>query len=123
MFVELGRVKQDEPQPSIFDHVVAEPLPDADRVVAYLRAGHGLIDFMDISDDVFDPSRQILGGPSIHTDGDWYWRDDLAFYVQWHDVTPPADFLALIRQRHYIVPDVPDERLDKLTGPAVRMMA
>jgi len=123
MFVELGRVKQTEPQPSIFDHVLDAPLPDADRVVAYLRGGHGLIDFMDISDDVFDAERQILGGPSIHTDGDWYWRDDLAYYVQWHNVTPPPGFLALIRERHYIVPEVPDAIIDAMVEPAVRMMS
>jgi hypothetical protein len=123
MFAELGEVRQGEPQPSIFDHVRDEPLPDADRVVAYLRGGHRLIDFMDISDDVFDSSRQVMGGPSILTDGDWYWRDDLAYYVEWHDVAPPDDFLALIRRRHYIVPDVAEQRLVELTDPAVAMMS
>ena len=123
MFTELGEVRQDEPQPSIFDNVLAGPLPDADRVVAYLRGAYTLIDFMDISNDVFDNTRQVLGGPSVATDGDWYWRDDLAYYLQWHNVTPPGDFLALIRKRHYIVPDVPELRLIELTDPAVRMMS
>ncbi len=123
MFKELGEVRSGEPQPSIFDNVLEESLPDADRVVAYLRGGHTLIDFMDISDDVFDKDRQVLGGPSIATDGDWYWRDDLTYYVQWHNVTPPAEFLTLIRERHYIVPEVSEERLIELTDPAVRMMS
>ncbi|MFG1604133.1 hypothetical protein [Actinoplanes sp. NPDC049265] len=123
MFAELGRVKQDEPQPSITDHVLASPLPDADRVVAYLRAGHRLLDFMDISDDVFDPSRQVLGGPSVLTDGDWMWRDDLAYYVEWHQVTPPPELLELIRRRHYIMPIVADDVLDALVEPAVRLMS
>ena len=123
MFVELGRVKQDGPQPSIHDSVLGETLPDAERVVGYLRGGHRLLDFMDISDDVFDSSQQVLGGPSVLTDGDWMWRDDLAHYVERHRVTPPAEFLALIRERHYIVPSVADEVLDGLVDPAVRLMS
>lgn len=123
MFVELGRVKQEEPQPSIHEHVLAAALPDADRVVDYLRAGHRLLDFMDISNDLFDSSRQVLGGPSVLTDGDWMWRDDLAYYVQRHRVTPPGEFLDLMRRRHYIMPVVADEVLDALVEPAVRLMS
>jgi hypothetical protein len=122
MFIELGRVKQAEPQPSILDNVGREPLPDADRVVAYLRAGHGLIAMMDVQDDFFDRSRQVLSGSSISTDGDWLWRDDLAHYVQRHNVTIPDEFLRLIRERHYIVPDVDEAVLDAAADEAERLM-
>jgi len=122
MFLELGGVKQDEPQPSILDHVGTEPLPDADRVVAYLRGGHRLIAMMDVQDDYFDPSQQVLSGSSVSTDGDWLWRDDLAYYVQRHNVTPPEDFLRLIRERHYIVPEVEEAVLDTAADEAERLM-
>jgi hypothetical protein len=122
MFIELGRVKQAEPQPSILDNVGREPLPDADRVVAYLRAGHGLIAMMDVQDDVFDNSKQVLSGSSVATDGDWLWRADLAHYVQRHNVLIPDDFLQLIRQRHYIVPDVDEAVLDAAADEAERLM-
>jgi hypothetical protein len=122
MFIELGRVKQAEPQPSILDNVGREPLPDADRVVAYLRAGHGLIAMMDVQDDFFDRSQQVLSGSSVSTDGDWLWRDDLAHYVQRHNVTIPDEFLRLIRERHYIVPDVDEAVLDAAADEAEHLM-
>ena len=105
MFAELGPIRSGEPQPSIFDSVLDEPLPDVARVVAYLRAGHLLISAMDIADDPFQPGRQIMNGSSVQTDGDWMWRKDLAQFVQRHRVALPPDFLALIRERDYQVPD------------------
>src|SRR4051794_21031709 len=122
MFIELGPVRQSEAQPSIHDSVSATPIPNADRIVAYLRGGHVLIDFMDVADDVFDTSRQILGGPSILTDGDWLWRDDLAYYVSRHNVSIPDEFLRLIEGRHYVVPDVDEQTLQKITAEAHHLM-
>ena len=123
MFLEFGGVKQSAPQESILDNVAESALPDVEQVVAYLKGGHVLIDFMDISDDVFDKSRQILGGPSTLTDGDWIWRDDFAYYVARHNVAVPPDFLDLIRQRHYVVPDLDEPTLDRLADEAVRLMS
>ena len=122
MFSELGRVKQTAAQPSIRDNVGQAPLPDADRVVAYLNAGHDLIAMMDVQDDFFDSSRQVLGGSSVRTDGEWLWRDDLSYYVRRHDVRIPDDFLESIRRRHYIVPDLDDETLDRCADEAELLM-
>jgi hypothetical protein len=122
MFLELGRVRQPTLQHSIRDSVAATPLPDVDRVAAYLRSGHVLIDFMDVKDDVLDHSRQVMGGPTILTDGEWLWRDDLAYYVSRHNVLPPEEFLQLIRKRHYIVPDVDEATLEKITEFAHHLM-
>lgn len=122
MFLELGPVKQSAPQESIFASVGEAPLPDVDPVVGYLRAGHVLIDFMDVQDDVFEPARQILGGPTTLTDGEWLWRDDLAHYVSRHHVRIPDDFLRAIRDRRYAVPDLDETTLDELADEAVRLM-
>jgi hypothetical protein len=122
MFREFGAVKQPEPQESIHDNVSPAPLPDVEKVVSYLKGGHVLIDFMDIRDDVFDKSRQIMGGPTTLTDGDWLWREDLAYYVQRHNVALPVDFLELIRQRHYVVPEVDEPTLEEITDVASHLM-
>jgi hypothetical protein len=123
MFIEFGGVKQSAPQESIFANVLPEPLPDVDRVVGYLRAGHVLIDFMDVRDDVFDPSRQILGGPTTLTDGEWFWRDDLAHYVSRHNVRLPNEFLQAIRDRQYAVPELDEATLAERADEAVRLMS
>ncbi|GAB4106559.1 hypothetical protein GCM10028790_55780 [Micromonospora taraxaci] len=104
MFREFGPVRSAEPQESIFDSVAAEELPDVAQVVAYLNSGHVLIDVMDVADDAFDSTRQVMNGSTVMTDGDWLWRKDLAYYVRRHRVAVPAAFLALIRERDYVVP-------------------
>lgn len=105
MFVEFGPVRSSEPQASIVDHVTSEELPDLGQVLGYLNAGHVLIDVMDIADDPFEPTRQIMNGSTVLTDGDWLWRKDFAYFVRRHRVAVPEDFLALIRERNYVVPD------------------
>ncbi|MEU8215607.1 hypothetical protein AB0C47_07545 [Micromonospora taraxaci] len=104
MFREFGPVRSAEPQESIFGSVAAEELPDLTQVVSYLNSGHVLIDMMDVADDAFDPARQVMNGSTVMTDGDWLWRKDLAYYVQRHRVAVPEAFLALIRERDYVVP-------------------
>ncbi|MGA4727703.1 hypothetical protein ACPB67_09820 [Micromonospora taraxaci] len=104
MFREFGPVRSAEPQPSIFDSVTAEELPDLNQVVTYLNSGHVLIDVMDVVDDAFDSTRQVMNGSTVMTDGDWLWRKDLAYYVRRHRVAVPEAFLALIRERNYVVP-------------------
>jgi hypothetical protein len=105
MFRELGEVRSGEPQPSIFDSVADAELPDLDRVVGYLDTGYILIDVMDVADDPFEPGRQIMNGSTVLTDGDWLWRKDLAYFVRHRRVALPDAFLALIRERHYAVPE------------------
>ena len=122
MFVELGRLRPPTPQPSIHAGVASAPLPDLDDVVSYLSGGHKLIAAMDVQDDVFDPSQQILNGSSILTDGQWLWRQDYAHYVSRHDVEVPAEFLALIRSRDYAVPEVDDPTLDKCAADAEHLV-
>jgi hypothetical protein len=123
MFIEFGPVKQAEPQDSIKAHIGPGPLPDVDKVVGYLRSGHPLIDMMDIQDDVLDSSqRPIMNGSSIATDGDWLWRNDLAYYVRRHNVALPDEFLQLIRQRNYTVPHVDDAVLDAAGAEAGHLM-
>jgi hypothetical protein len=122
MFLEFGRVRQPAPQESILHSVAVTPLDDVDRVVTYLRSGHGVIAMMDVQDDVFDRSAQLLNGSSILTDGDWLWRQDFAHYVGRHNVAVPAEFLRLIRERQYIVPDVDEATLERSADEAEHLM-
>lgn len=115
MFAELNQGFRPDSAPSIKDHVGSAPPSDEDRIVAYLRAGHELIAMMDCQDDPLDPSRQVIGGSSMLTDGDWLWRRDFAYYVGRHHVLVPEAFLTLIRARHYVVPE---RTVEELTAAA-----
>lgn len=122
MFVEFGRIRSDQPQGSIFDHVREQELPDLARVVGYLEAGHILIDMMDIADDPFDSAQQVMNGSTVMTDGDWLWRKDFAYFVRRHHVAVPEDFLALIRERDYAVPAPDVSVLTACSQEARRLM-
>ncbi|GID72310.1 hypothetical protein Ade02nite_09510 [Paractinoplanes deccanensis] len=118
MFVELSQGMHPESAQSIRDNIAAEELPDAPQVVAYLNAGHPLIDMMDIEDDPLEPGRQVLNGSSILTDGEWLWRLDFGYYVRRHRVVVPPELLASIREHDYVVPDASVERLTELAATA-----
>ena len=118
MFVELSQGLHPTPEYSIRDHIAPETPADVDRLVAYLNAGHPLVDMMDVENDPLDPARQVLNGSSILTDGEWLWRQDFGYYVRRHNVAVPEEFLATIRRRHYIVPEVPVEELTALAAQA-----
>lgn len=59
---------------------------------------------MGSSGDVLGSGETVLGGDSVFSDGDWFWRGDLWFYVRKHNVRLPDQFLALVRERQYLMP-------------------
>jgi hypothetical protein len=87
-------------------------------VLAYLDAGHVLLDVMEVGSDPFDPSKRTLNGRTMVTDGEWLWRQDFSYYVRYHDVVVPPEFLAAIRAHNYVVPEVPEKRLLEIVEEA-----
>ncbi|AGZ44163.1 hypothetical protein AFR_29510 [Actinoplanes friuliensis DSM 7358] len=118
MFVELSQGFHPAPPQSIRDHIALGPLPDVDKVVAYLDAGHPLIDMMDIENDPLDPTHQVMNGSSVLTNGQWLWRQDFGYYVRRHNVVVPEQLLSLIRGRGYVVPECSVEELTELAAEA-----
>lgn len=69
------------------------PAVNEDEVVNYLRTGLPVIDVMERRLDVLDGSAVAETG-SILTDGQWYWREDLAHYVAKYHLDLDRAFLA-----------------------------
>ena len=109
MFREL--VPWDDTAPSIADSVGAEPLPDADQIVAYLGLGIPLVDMLDFAKDVLGSGELIGGASSLLTDGVWMWRQDLAFYVRRYHITLPVEFLDTVRGNGYAIPACDEDTL------------
>lgn len=118
MFAELTQARYPTPTPSIRDNVGAGPLTEVDAVLNYLDAGHVLIDVMDIENDPFNPVQQLFNGSTMLTDGEWLWRQDYTYYIRYHDVVVPPDFLAAVPARAYVVPNVPEQRLLEIADEA-----
>lgn len=113
----VGFYRQLEPQgPPAYSEDILEVLeapasyPVSD-VVAYLRAGHPVLDVSESCRDVVDGESRIRGGSSVLSDGEWVWRWDLGHYVEKYTVDLPAAFLARLSENGYRVPEVPRELL------------
>ncbi|MFF1698244.1 hypothetical protein ACFVXC_32260 [Streptomyces sp. NPDC058257] len=87
-------------------------VPDEDRIISYLRSGTGIWSEMSAGPDVLDPHAPMLSGiGSLYTDGEWLWREDLAYYVETYHITLPADFVSRIRHFTYSAPEIEKSRL------------
>jgi hypothetical protein len=82
-----------------------------DLVVRYLLAGHPVLDVMEGTGDVIGGTFRVPGGSSVLTDGTYFWRLDLASYVQHHTIPLPRDFTDAMAENGFEVPSVPRERL------------
>ncbi|NEC47855.1 hypothetical protein G3I18_04580 [Actinospica acidiphila] len=94
------------PNGSLRDAV--QPVGEADEaeLVAYLDAGHVLIDVMEAGRDVITGAahRHSLGCSSLVTDGSWLWRQDFPHYVETHHVSLPEAFIAHVRDLNHQMP-------------------
>ncbi|MEU1198664.1 hypothetical protein ABZ446_20795 [Streptomyces sp. NPDC005813] len=102
---ELGN-RPGQPNGSIRDAVQhAGELDEAD-LVAYLDAGHVLIDVMEGGRDAVTGSahRHSPGCSSLVTDGTWLWRLDFPHYVETHHVLLPNAFMEHVRGLSYRMP-------------------
>lgn len=94
------------PNGSIRDAVQPVGEPDEAELVAYLDAGHVLIDVMEAGHDVVtgDAHRHSLGCSSLVTDGTWLWRLDFPHYVETHHVRLPEAFVEHVRDLNHRIP-------------------
>ena len=78
---------------------------EAKVISEYLRSGIPVIDIMEASIDPFDQSIVMPGGPSLISDGDWVWRQDLAYFVEKYKVRLPKDFVFYALKRGTVSAD------------------
>jgi hypothetical protein len=95
-----------QPNGSIRDAVRPVGEPDEADLVAYLDAGHVLIDVMEAGRDAItgNAHRHSPGCSSLMTDGGWLWRQDFPHYVETHHVSLPDAFINHVRGLNYQTP-------------------
>ncbi|NEB36447.1 hypothetical protein [Streptomyces sp. SID14515] len=99
---------------NVKDSVALNRYADIEGITKYLLSGHELFSVMGSSEDVLGTGETILGGDSIHSDGEWVWRGDLCFYVRKHHVQLPEEFLERMRGKGYVMPPENDIELRKI---------
>ncbi|GAA4792379.1 hypothetical protein GCM10023329_50400 [Streptomyces sanyensis] len=87
-----------------------QPVGEADEaeIVAYLDAGHFLIDVMEAGNDVISGSlhRHSVGCSSLLSDGSWVWRKDFPHYLETYHVALPGEFVEDVRKANYRMPSL-----------------
>jgi hypothetical protein len=96
VYNELGRDISDT-APSIFANADQMNSEFIDAVVSYLKSGVPIFDVMEGVVDPFNPSKIISGGSSLLSDGEWVWRNDLAYFVEQYKLGLPKEFLESVR--------------------------
>ncbi|MFE3072143.1 hypothetical protein [Streptomyces sp. NPDC059247] len=97
-----------QPNGSIHDAVRPVGEPDEVDLVAYLDAGHDLMDVLETARDVLTgrAHRHSVGCSSLMTDGAWLWRQDFPHYLETYHVPLPEEFLERVRRLDYRMPTV-----------------
>ncbi len=62
---------------------------------------------MEFTQDPFDASKGVSGGPSLHTDGEWIWRKDFAYYVENYRVAVASEFVQHVLDKSAGEPNAP----------------
>lgn len=64
-----------------------------DMIGKYLDRGVPVFDVMEATVDPLDRSTRIVGGPSLLSDGEWVWRNDLSYFVRKYRVAVSDEFV------------------------------
>lgn len=102
--------------PSIRD-LIDPGMPDRDRrlVSFYLLQGGVLRYVMERVPDVLDGEEVHLTA-GLRTDGDWYWRADLAHYVAKYGLALPPAFVAQAAANGWVPPILTEEERGALAA-------
>ncbi|PYK99742.1 MAG: hypothetical protein DME19_07585 [Verrucomicrobia bacterium] len=80
---------------------------ESERILRYLRSGHDFAACCGWSTCRFRGCREgERNGAGNFTDGEWYWPEGLAHYVQRHAVILPEEFIETMRANDWRVPAV-----------------
>jgi hypothetical protein len=80
-------------------HPTIDDEPTRERLVAYLRAGTGVLLTPGLTTDVVDPARGTVVPLSFRTDGTWVWTDTVTYYLARHRLAPQPELVAHIGER------------------------
>ena len=88
----FSEISGESMHPSIHSVLGLFPVANVDAVTAYLEAGETLFVFMEWPLDCFN-GKPMANSLWLQTDGEWFWRNDLAYYVKTYRVGLPDQFI------------------------------
>ncbi|WP_199921216.1 hypothetical protein [Streptomyces globisporus] len=80
----------------------------------YLRAGSVIAATGSAVHDFLSPANEFIGGLQLLTDGEWFWRTDLAHYVERYHVPLDDRFVDHVRLRGGTPPQLSATELEQV---------
>ena len=112
LYRELGK-EVSQSLPSIYIDRDKMPMESVPLVLDYLASGVPVFDIMEASTDPFDNNKRMSGGPSLVSDGDWVWRNDLAYFVEKYRLGLSDEFIQQVRSCKTVAVDKHVEIIEK----------
>jgi hypothetical protein len=102
--VGFRELDKDQSLPSLRESIGKGRYDDHAQIGSYLRRGVHWVICMGLANDVLASSPKRIGGRSLMTDGEWSWREDIAYYFDAYKIALPEAFVRHIRWRRYQPP-------------------
>jgi hypothetical protein len=87
----------------------AQPRPNEDLALGYLKGGTQILMVPAINNDLLAENRSLIGPPNIFTDGIWIWNAEVIFYVEKYHIEIPEELRLRMEQNEWICPSVTGE--------------
>ncbi|MFB6620671.1 hypothetical protein ACIGFK_29815 [Streptomyces sp. NPDC085524] len=84
---------------------------DRAALAAYMGACEGLVAVPGVECDPFDETRDVMGGFSLRTDGEWVWPDMARHLVRVHELVVPEEFEQRVVERDFVAPALTHEQI------------
>ncbi len=84
------------------------------EVVTYLQCASVIAVSGEMAYDLLDDDPTPIGGLSVHSDGEWVWPSDLAFYVAKYGVELPDELVIRIRENSGVPPHLSERRVSEV---------
>lgn len=82
------------------------PRPNEADILSYLRGGTQAFAVPGLASDLLSPNRQVIGAPSVFTDGEWLWPTDLLYYIEHYHIEVPNTFVRRMEEQGWQCPTV-----------------
>ena len=99
IFITFREFCKDNEDPSIHDYMEKSPYPNQEKIANFLRNGKVEIARMSRDRDIFSGER-IPYEAGVMSDGDYFWPNILAWYVEKYNLRMPEEFEQYILSKY-----------------------
>lgn len=107
-FKKAGFFKElnDYNRPSMLDYINKASYSNLNRIITYLTSGVLIVESQAMAFDVIKPNpSQEVCKMGICTDGTWFWKNEIHYYVKNYNLKLPDSFIQHMEKNNWIIPN------------------